>query len=151
MNEIKNIVLGTQVEELERVLSPFIEEQFPSFVKTDYRKLVLFIKAYYEWCDKKGNAAYVLNNLQTVYDVDQNADEFYSHFKNTYLSGFVDTLATNTAGNKPNNAASSQPTHRPTVQPRGQPTRVPSHQPTAGLAHLTHSFLYYPSIQTQIS
>lgn len=102
MNEIKNIVLGTQVEELERVLSPFIEEQFPSFVKTDYRKLVLFIKAYYEWCDKKGNVAYVLNNLQTVYDVDQNADEFYSHFKNTYLSGFVDTLATNTAGNKPN-------------------------------------------------
>lgn len=102
MNEIQNIVLGTRTEELEKILSPFIEEQFPSFVKTDYRKLVLFIKAYYEWCEKKGNAGYALNNLQAAYDLDENADEFYTHFKNTYLSGFLDTLATNTAGNKPN-------------------------------------------------
>ena len=48
MAQIKSIVLNTPAEALEDVLSPFIEEQFPSFMRSDYRKLILFIKAYYE-------------------------------------------------------------------------------------------------------
>jgi len=98
----KNIILNTEAEALEDILSPFIEEQFPSFMRADYRKLVLFIKSYYEWLDEKGNAGYVLGKLDTIYDADRSLDEFYSHFKNTYLLTFPEVLATNASGNKPN-------------------------------------------------
>ena len=102
MSDIKNIILNTSEESLEKILSPFIEEQFPSFVRTDYRKLVLLIKAYYEWMDGVGKPSYVVGNMQTVSDIDSNAQEFYEHFKNTYLVSFPEELATNESGNKPN-------------------------------------------------
>jgi len=102
MVDIKNIVLNTPVETLERLLSPFIEEQFPSFMRRDYRKLVLFIKAYYEWMEQRDNPGFVLSRLDTIYDIDRSLEEFYNHFKVTYLDGFPDILATNTSGNKPN-------------------------------------------------
>ena len=102
MVDLKNIVLKTPVETLERLLSPFIEEQFPSFMRRDYRKLVLFIKAYYEWTEQRGNPGFVLSRLDTIYDIDRSLDEFYSHFKATYLDGFPESFATNTSGNRPN-------------------------------------------------
>ena len=102
MVDLKNIILTKPTEDLERILSPFIEEQFPSFVRRDYRKLVLFLKAYYEWSESKGNPGYVLSNLDTIYDIDRSLEEFYSHFKSTYLEGFPDVLATNISGRKPN-------------------------------------------------
>lgn len=102
MADIKSIVLSTPVEALEDVLSPFIEEQFPSFVRSDYRKLVLFIKAYYEWSEKEGNPAFVNSKLDMVMDADNSLDEFYSHFKSSYLLGFPEQLAFNVDGNTPN-------------------------------------------------
>ena len=102
MVDLKNIILKTPVETLERLLSPFIEEQFPSFMRRDYRKLVLFIKAYYEWTEQQGNPGFVMSRLDTIYDIDRSLDEFYSHFKATYLDGFPESFATNTSGNRPN-------------------------------------------------
>jgi len=102
MADIKNIILNTSAEALEDMIAPFIEEQFPTFIRTDYRKLVLFIKAYYEWMDSQGQPGYVLGKLDTVSDVDRNVEEFFSHFKNTYLLSFPELLATDSLGNKPN-------------------------------------------------
>jgi hypothetical protein len=102
MNGINSIVLNTPSDELEKVLSPFIREQFPSFVRSDYGKLILFIKSYYEWLEKKNNSGYVLMNMDSVSDVDANLEEFYSHFKSTYLDGFPEDLATNSSGELPN-------------------------------------------------
>jgi len=102
MSAIRNIILQSTTEELENLLSPFIREQFPQFIRSDYPKLVLFIKAYYEWLEQEGNAGYVVSKLDSIYDVDQNEEEFYDHFKKTYLSGFPELFATNTSGNKPN-------------------------------------------------
>ena len=102
MIDLKNIIINTPTEALEKVIAPFIEEQFPSFMRRDYRKLVMFIKAYYEWMDKQGNPGSVVSNLSSVYDIDRSLEEYYSHFKNTYLDGFPDVLATNTSGRKPN-------------------------------------------------
>jgi hypothetical protein len=102
MSTVNNIVLETRTEELERILSPFIEEQFPDFMKADYRKLVLFIKSYYEWCEKTGNPGYVLSNVNFAQDTDKSLEEFYSHFRETYLRGFVDTFATDSTGRMPN-------------------------------------------------
>jgi hypothetical protein len=102
MAAINNIILNTEAEALEDLLSPFIKEQFPLFVQTDYPKLVLFIKAYYEWLEQQGNVGYLTSKLDTVWDVDLNLDEFYSHFKNTYLDSFPEIFAANASGNKPN-------------------------------------------------
>jgi len=102
MASIKTIILNSSTEELESILSPFIEEQFPTFIRKDYRKLILFIKSYYEWLDKKGNYGNTIQKLSTIFDVDSNLDEFYSHFKATYLDGFPETFAESVDGNKPN-------------------------------------------------
>lgn len=102
MTAINNIVLNTEAEALEHLLSPFIKEQFPLFMQTDYPKLVLFIKAYYEWMEQEGNVGYLTSKLDTVWDVDRNLEEFYSHFKNTYLDSFPELFAVNDSGNKPN-------------------------------------------------
>lgn len=102
MIDIKSIVLNTPAEALEDVLSPFIEEQFPSFMRNDYRKLVLFIKAYYEWAEKQGNPSFVNQKIDTAIDIDNNLFEFYEHFKSMYLDGFPDTLAVNIDGIAPN-------------------------------------------------
>jgi len=102
MAAVNNIVLTTEAEALEKILSPFIQEQFPSFMQTDYRKLVLFIKAYYEWMEQKGNPGYVLSKLDTIWDSDRSLDEFYSHFKNTYLLSFPELFAVNADGKTPN-------------------------------------------------
>ena len=102
MSGIKNIILETSTEELENLLSPFIREQFPNFIRTDYPKLVLFIKAYYEWMEQQGNAGYIISKMDTIFDVDANAEEFYDHFKKTYLASFPELFAVNADGKSPN-------------------------------------------------
>jgi len=102
MDAIKNIVNVTQADVLEDIISPFIKQQFPLFVQTDYPKLILFVKSYYEWLEQEGNVGHLTSKLDTVYDVDKNLDEFYSHFKNTYLDSFPELLATKITGEKPN-------------------------------------------------
>jgi len=102
MPDIKSIVLGTPAEALEDVLSPFIEEQFPSFMRSDYRKLILFIKAYYEWAETQNNPSFVNQKVGSIRDVDNSLEQFYTHFKNMYLDGFPEQLAINIDGNQPN-------------------------------------------------
>lgn len=102
MSAINQIILSTQTEQLEKALSPFIREQFPGFARTDYSKLVLFIKAYYEWLEKNGNPSSVTMNLEKATDIDSNIDEFYSHFKSMYLDGFPQIFAENENGDSLN-------------------------------------------------
>lgn len=102
MPDIKSIILNTPAEALEDVLSPFIEEQFPSFMRNDYRKLILFIKAYYEWSEKQDNPSFVNQRLDSALDIDNNLYQFYDHFKTMYLDGFPEVLAVNVDGASPN-------------------------------------------------
>ena len=102
MSTIKSIILDTPIQELENIISPFITEQFPTFMKSDHPKLILFIKAYYEWLDSPGNPGYVSSKLASVGDVDKNLTEFYDHFKNIYTESFPEVLAINAEGYTPN-------------------------------------------------
>lgn len=99
---VSNIILNTNEETLQNILSPFIEQQFPQFIRTDHRKLVLFVKAYYEWLEKQGNPGFVVSHLDEVADLDGNLEQFFDHFKRTYLEGFPEVLAVSTTGNRPN-------------------------------------------------
>jgi hypothetical protein len=102
MSTINRIILNSSVEQLEKIISPFIEDQFPSFMKEDYKKLILFIKTYYEWLEQPNNSGYILQNLNTIKDIDSNGEEFFKHFKNTYLESFPDILIANSNGEFPN-------------------------------------------------
>ena len=102
MPDIKSIIINTPTEALEDVLSPFIEEQFPSFMRSDHRKLVLFIKAYYEWMEQAGNVGFTSRKLDSVIDIDNNLTEFYDHFRSTYMNGFSERLAVTTEVDTPN-------------------------------------------------
>ncbi len=102
MSTINRIILNSSVEQLEKIISPFIEDQFPSFMKEDYKKLILFIKSYYEWLEQPNNSGYILQNLNTIKDIDSNGEEFFKHFKNTYLESFPDILLSNSNGEFPN-------------------------------------------------
>ena len=102
MPDIKSIIINTPSEALEDVLSPFIEEQFPSFMRSDHRKLVLFIKAYYEWIEQTGNVGFVSRKLDSVIDIDNNLNEFHDHFQSTYMHSFPEVLAVTTDAETPN-------------------------------------------------
>ena len=102
MSDLKSIFLNSPAEKLESIIAPFIEEQFPLFARSDYRKLVLFIKAYYEWMDSEGKPSYVVGKLDTVFDVDKNAEEFFSHFKSLYLDSFPEVFTIDELGRTPN-------------------------------------------------
>lgn len=102
MPDIKSIIINTPSEALEDVLSPFIEEQFPSFMRSDHRKLVLFIKAYYEWMEQTGNVGFVSRKLDSVIDIDNNLNQFYDHFQSTYMHSFPEVLAVSTDAETPN-------------------------------------------------
>jgi len=102
MPDLKTIILNTDVDNLQGIISPFIEEQFPSFMRSDYRKLVLFIKSYYEWMEKEGNTGFVVSNLASVFDIDNNLENFYDYFSSTYLQGFPQDLAISVTASTPN-------------------------------------------------
>lgn len=98
MSGINNIILNAPSEQLEKILSPFIREQFPNFVRSDYQKLILFIKTYYEWLEKNGNPSFVTMNLQEAADIDSNLEQFFSHFQSMYLDGFPQTFGVDESG-----------------------------------------------------
>ena len=102
MSDIKSIILDTPIQKLEDIISPFIAEQFPAFMRADHHKLILFIKAYYEWSESPENPGYVSSKLNTVHDIDKNLEQFYDHFKNVYMDSFPQILAINADGYSPN-------------------------------------------------
>ena len=102
MTTLKKIIIDSPTSDLEDILSPFIEEQFPTFMRSDYKKLIYFIKTYYEWLETKNNPGYVLSKMDDVFDIDKNLEEFYSNFKNTYMEAFPSNFAVNKEGELPN-------------------------------------------------
>lgn len=77
-----------------KLLSPFVAEQFPQFVRIEHPSVVAFIGAYYEWLENNG----ILRSpsqLQKVTDIDTTFDEFVTQFKKQYLLDFPTSLAFN--------------------------------------------------------
>ncbi len=101
MISIKNILKISTPETLEDIISPFIESQFPDFMKKDHTSLILFIKAYYEWLESNTNPGYFISKLNKVPDVDIGLASFYEHFQNTYMNSFPDGLAISVKGDRP--------------------------------------------------
>ena len=70
--------------------SILIPSQLPEFIRDDpnYENFVLFLQAYYEWMEQKGNITDVSKNLLNYDDIDNTTEEFIKYFQNDFLSYF---------------------------------------------------------------
>ena len=83
------------MKKIESIISPFIENQFPSFYKEEGPQFIAFVKAYYEWMETANNVTYQARKLPDYRDIDTTVDEFIVQFKEKYLKNIQFDTATN--------------------------------------------------------
>ena len=78
----------------EKLISPFIENQFPSFYKEEGPQFIAFVKSYYQWLEQANNVLYHTRRLPQYKDIDTTIDDFLVHFKEKYLRNIQFDTAT---------------------------------------------------------
>ncbi len=73
------------MKNIEDLVSPLIQSQFPAFYNEEGPLFIEFVKSYYKWLETTGQQAYYSRNLIEYRDVDKTVDEFIVHFKETFL------------------------------------------------------------------
>ena len=77
---------------IEKFVSPFIPQQFPSFYKDEGPNFVAFVKAYYEWMELDGRTLDHSRSLLDYSNVDETESQFLKYFRSTYLSSIPDSV-----------------------------------------------------------
>jgi hypothetical protein len=77
---------------IEKIISPFIESQFPSFYKSDGPNFIAFVKAYYEWLEQEGNVTWYSRSLLDNGDIDNTLAKFIIYFKNKYINNLPENI-----------------------------------------------------------
>jgi hypothetical protein len=107
------------MDNIEKNISPLIENMFPAFYKTEGPNFIAFVKAYFEWLESDGTYTDPSNNSVIIYndtantipagnqaihqarrllsyrDIDSTVDEYIIHFKEKYLKNIQFNTATN--------------------------------------------------------
>lgn len=83
------------MKKIEAIISPFIENQFPSFYQEEGPQFIAFAKAYFEWMEQANNVLYQARKLPDYRDIDTTVDEFILQFKEKYLKNIQFDTATN--------------------------------------------------------
>jgi hypothetical protein len=65
------------MKDIEKQISPLIENQFPSFYKEEGPQFIAFVKAYYEWLENSGTYAAANGSVVTPY-IDSNSNISYT-------------------------------------------------------------------------
>lgn len=81
--------------DIEKNINLFIEEQFSSHYRDEGALLVEFMECYYKWGQESGNFTDAARSLNTLYDVDEIAEEFLDFLHNEFLSILPKDLKTN--------------------------------------------------------
>lgn len=76
-------------------VSPYLDNQFPQFVKEDHQRFIAFVKSYYEWMESEGGILGESKKLKYYQDIDYTKDPYTEQFFKEFLSNFPRTLATN--------------------------------------------------------
>jgi hypothetical protein len=71
---------------IEKNISQFIQNQFPSIYREEGELFVEFVKQYYEWMEQPDNVLYHSRNLLDNKDIDETVDKFVVDFKEKYLA-----------------------------------------------------------------
>lgn len=78
---------------IEKLVSPHIAGQFPSFYKSDGPNFIAFVEAYYEWMESSSNPIYHSRRLLEYSDIDETTEQFLKYFKNTYINSLPESIA----------------------------------------------------------
>lgn len=81
---------------IEKSISTFIEQQFPSFYKDQGPNFIAFVRSYYEWMEQSTNAIGHARSLLDYNDIDTTPEQFIKNFK----FQFVQSLPENTVADK---------------------------------------------------
>ena len=73
------------MKNIEDLVSPLIQSQFPAFYNEEGPLFIEFVKSYYKWLETTGQQAYYARNLIEFRDIDKTVDAFIIHFKETFL------------------------------------------------------------------
>lgn len=72
---------------IEKLISPFVESQFPEFYRSEGPRFVDFVKQYYVWMEQQNNALGLSRSLGDVRDIDKTSEQFLKYFKEKYIKG----------------------------------------------------------------
>ena len=78
---------------VEKLISPLVETQFPSFFKEEGPNFVAFVRAYYEWMEQDQQLLDYSRNLMEYRDIDRTINDFVSHFSRKYLANIPAGIA----------------------------------------------------------
>jgi hypothetical protein len=79
---------------IEKFISPFIQQQFPSFYKTEGPNFIAFVKAYYEWLEQDAQAIGHARSLLNYRDIDVTQEQFIKYFKSELMSKIPESIVT---------------------------------------------------------
>ena len=71
---------------IEKFISPFIQQQFPSFYRSEGPNFIAFVRAYYEWLEQSQQTIGHSRSLLDYRDIDTTADQFIDYFKSELMS-----------------------------------------------------------------
>jgi len=80
------------MSKIEKFISSFIPQQFPSFYKDEGPNFIAFVKAYYEWLESSGQTLDHSRSLLDYNDIDTTETQFLIYFKNTYLNSLPESI-----------------------------------------------------------
>ena len=76
----------------DKKISALVTDQIPDFVKEDGPKFEAFIKAYYEWMERDGNAMHATKKLIENQDIDTTTDAFLDFLKREIFRAIPDFM-----------------------------------------------------------
>ena len=81
------------MKDIEKLISPLIEQQFPSIYRDEGATFVTFVKTYFEWLEQTNNVAYDSRRLPEYRDIDTTLDRFVDEFRKKYMHGIPKDIA----------------------------------------------------------
>lgn len=78
--------------QIEKIISPFIESQFPQFYQEEGPVFIEFVKAYYEWMEATGNVTNLSRSLLSDRDLDTTLPNYITYFKNKYVNSLPENV-----------------------------------------------------------
>jgi hypothetical protein len=78
--------------QIEKFISPFIENQFPQFYQEEGPLFIEFVKAYYEWLESTGNIIELSRSLVDIKDIDTTLEKYLIYFKNKYINALPENI-----------------------------------------------------------
>lgn len=83
------------MRDIEKSISPLVENMFPAFYKDEGPNFIAFVKAYFEWLEQPDNPIAEARNVLSYRDIDTTTEKFILSFKEKYLKNIQFDTATN--------------------------------------------------------